>query len=145
VVSDDRRSQVLLAWRQMRRGFSIFLILFFGLGPLSSLIDGSEDANLPPCCRRHGAHHCAMYAQIMAMRAGLAVDRTPRFSAPLTCPLYHGPTFSMLIPAHAMTAAPASIRVGFTRTPVPAFTRLAAFSRPSRAHAGRGPPEANPI
>ena len=55
----------------MRRGFSIFLILFFGLGPLSALIDGSEDASLPPCCRRHGAHHCAMYARIMAMRAGL--------------------------------------------------------------------------
>ncbi len=44
----------------MRRGFSILLILFFGLGPLSAFVDGSEDASLPACCRRHGAHHCAM-------------------------------------------------------------------------------------
>ncbi len=76
----------------MRRGFSIFLILFFGLGPLSALVDGSEDASLPPCCRRHGAHHCAMDAQIMAAMSGAAAPiRTPGFSAPLTCPLYHGP------------------------------------------------------
>ena len=63
----------------MRRGFSIFLVLFFGLGPLSALVDGSEDASLPPCCRRHGAHHCAMYARIMAMRARPALDPTPAF------------------------------------------------------------------
>jgi hypothetical protein len=54
----------------MRRVFSIFLILFFGLGPLSALVEGSDDASLPACCRRLGAHHCAMYAENMAMRAG---------------------------------------------------------------------------
>ncbi len=128
----------------MRRGFSIFLILFFGLGPLSAFVDGSEDAGLPPCCRRHGAHHCAMYAQIMAMRAGRGIDSTPGFSAPLTCPLYHGPTFSMLMAAHALTAAAPKVRVEFTRTPTPAFERAAEFSRPSRTHAGRGPPASNP-
>ena len=124
----------------MRRGFSIFLILFFGLGPLSAFVDGSEDAGLPPCCRRHGKHHCAMYAAIMAMRAGRGIDPTPGYSAPLTCPLYHGPTFSMLMPAHALAAAPASFHPAFTRTLAPAFERMAAFSRPSRAYAGRGPP-----
>jgi hypothetical protein len=124
----------------MRRGFSIFLILFFGLGPLSAFADSSADAGLPPCCRRHGAHHCAMYAQIMAMRAGRGIDPTPSFSAPLTCPLYHGPAFSMLMPAHALTAAPASFHPEFTHTAAPAFERMAVFSRPSRAHAGRGPP-----
>ena len=87
---------------QMRRGFSILLILFFGLGPLSAFVDSSEDAGLPACCRRHGAHHCAMYAEIMAMRAGRGIDPTPSFSASPTCPLYHGPTFSILIPAHAL-------------------------------------------
>ena len=75
----------------MRRGFSIFLILFFGLGPLSAFVDSSQDAGLPACCRRHGAHHCTMYAEIMAMRAGRSIDPTPSFSAPPTCPLYHGP------------------------------------------------------
>jgi len=128
----------------MRRGFSIFLILFFGLGPLSAFVDGSEDAGLPPCCRRHGKHHCAMYAEIMAMRAGRGIDPTPSFSAPLTCPLYHGPAFSMLMPAYALTAAAPKVRGEFTRTSVSAFERMAAFSRPSRAYAGRGPPASNP-
>ena len=86
----------------MRRGFSILLILFFGLGPLSAFVDGNEDAGLPACCRRHGAHHCAMYAEIVAMRAGRGIDPTPSFSASPTCPLYHGPTLSILIPAHAL-------------------------------------------
>jgi len=128
----------------MRRGFSIFLILFFGLGPLSAFIDGSEDAGLPPCCRRHGMHHCAMYAQIMAMRAGRGIDPTPSFSVPLTCPLYHGPAFSMLMPAHALTASPVAFRAEFKRAPAPTLERMAAFSRPSRAHSGRGPPASNP-
>jgi hypothetical protein len=127
----------------MRRGFSIFLILFFGLGPLSAFVDSSGDAGLPPCCRRHGAHHCAMYAQIMAMRAGRGIDPAPGFSAPLTCPLYHGPALSMLVPAHALAAAATSFRAEFKRTPAPAFERMAAFSCPSRAHAGRGPPMAD--
>ncbi|MGO8935596.1 MAG: hypothetical protein ACLPLZ_14850 [Terracidiphilus sp.] len=124
----------------MRRGFSIFLVLFFGLGPLSAFVDSSADAGLPACCRRHGAHHCVLYAQIMAMRAGRGIDPTPGFSAPLTCPLYHGPTFSMLMPAHALAAASANLRAEFTRTPAPRFERMAGFSGPSRAHAGRGPP-----
>jgi hypothetical protein len=128
----------------MRRGLSIFLVLFFGLGPLSALVDGTEDASLPPCCRRHGAHHCAMYAQVMAMRAGLGIDPKPGISAPLTCPLYQGPAFSMLMPAHALTAAPARLRT----EPALAFASPAepspAFARPSLTHAGRGPPEVNP-
>jgi hypothetical protein len=128
----------------MRRGFSIFLILFFGLGPLSAFIDGSEDASLPPCCRRHGAHHCAMYARIMAMREGPRADSRPGFSAPLTCPLYHGPAFSMLMPAFALTAAPARFRTEPTHAFVAAAEQSPAFSRPSLAHAGRGPPQANP-
>jgi hypothetical protein len=128
----------------MRRVSSIFLILFFAVGPLSAFVDGGEDAGLPACCRRHGTHHCAMYAQIMAMRAGRGIDPTPTFSAPVTCPLYHGPTFSMLMPAHALTTAPASFRPAFTRSSAPAFDRPAAFSRTSCAHAGRGPPALNP-
>jgi hypothetical protein len=74
------------------------------------------------------------------MRDSRSIDPTPSFSAPLTCPLYHGPTFSMLMPAHALIVAAAGLRAEFTRTSAPPFERMAAFSRPSRAHAGRGPP-----
>ncbi|MEI9969580.1 MAG: hypothetical protein WDM87_13505 [Terracidiphilus sp.] len=127
----------------MRRVCSIFLILFFAVGPLSAFVDGSEDAGLPPCCRRHGAHHCAMYAQIMAMRAGRGIDLMPGFSAPLTCPLYHGLSFAMLMPAHALAAAPTTVRAEHTLAPAPTFERIVTFSRPSWAYAGRGPPAAN--
>lgn len=132
----------------MRRGCSIFLILFFGLGPLTALAEGTEDAGLPACCRRHGAHHCDMSAQIkdaqtLAMRAGLAVDSTPGFSAPPTCPLYHWPAIFTLMPTHALVAVPPSFRPEFRRAPAPAFERIAVFSRPIHAHAGRGPPIAD--
>ena len=85
-----------------------------------------------------------MYARIMAMRAGLRVDSTPGFSAPLTCPLYHGPTFTMLMPAHALTAAPARFRTEPARAFASPAEQSPAFSRPSLTHAGRGPPEVNP-
>ncbi len=93
----------------MRRGFSIFLIVFFGLGPLSALLEASEDANLAPCCRRHGAHHCAMAMRMAAMMAKTESGSTPVLTAPMSCPLYPGTTFSMLMPAHALTATPASV------------------------------------
>jgi hypothetical protein len=133
----------------MRRCFSIFLILFFGLGPLSALAEGTEDASLPACCRRHGAHHCAGSAQIrdaqvMAMRASMAIDTTPEFSVPSTCPLYHGPALYMLMPAHALAAAPGGFRAGFASAPSPALEQMSAFSRPNSAHAVRGPPASNP-
>jgi hypothetical protein len=128
----------------MRRGFSIFLILFFGLGPLSAMIDGSEDAGLPPCCRRHGAHHCAMYAQIVTMRARFGFDPNPAFEAPSTCPLYHGPVFGMLMPAHALVKAAASFRIRRSPIVAPVFSLPLFSSRPSLTHAGRGPPAANP-
>jgi hypothetical protein len=128
----------------MRRCFSIFLILFFGLGPLLALAEGTEDGGLPSCCRRHGAHHCAMSAQKMDMKASMAVDKTPEFSAPSTCPLYHGPSLYILMPAHALAAVPAGLSSEFTFAAAPASERMVAFSRPTRAHAGRGPPASNP-
>jgi len=129
----------------MRRSFSIFLVLFFALGPLSGLMKGSEDASLPPCCRRHGAHRCAMYAQIMAMRARLALDPGPSASAPSTCPLYPGLKFSLLMPAHAVTAA-AHVAPGWlVQSPTPAVRMISASPVPLLAHAGRGPPAAKLI
>jgi hypothetical protein len=83
-------------------------------------------------------------AQKMAVKASLAVDSTTNFSAPPTCPLYHGPTLYMLMPAHALAAVPASLPSEFALTPAPASEWIAAFSCPIRAHAGRGPPASNP-
>ena len=128
----------------MRRGFSIFLILFFGLGPLSAFISGSEDASLPLCCRRHGAHHCAMYQRILAMRAQQALDPRPTVSDPSTCPNYPGPTFATLMPAHGVTAAMLPATAFWTAQPHAGLPQsTAAISAPLRTHAGRGPPQAN--
>jgi hypothetical protein len=83
-------------------------------------------------------------AQNLAMRASQVVDTTPGFSASSTCPLYHGPALYMLMPAHALAAVSASLFSEFALAPFPAFERIAAFSRPNRAHAVRGPPASNP-
>ncbi len=128
----------------MRRGFSIFLILFFGLGPLSAFIEGSEDASLPPCCRRHGAHHCAMKMRMAAM-AHLLPDSRPGFSVPTTCPNYPGPSIAILMPSHALTAAEASPHTALTRAFTPVFLRAAARQSPIRTYDGRGPPAIQPI
>ena len=128
----------------MRRGFSIYLILFFGLGPLSALLKGSEDAWLPPCCRRHGTHHCAMSMRVAAMRAAMESGTAPMLAAPATCPLYPGMRLGVLAPAHALPAATAPMRCETGRRLIPANTRVIAYSRPSVAHAGRGPPTMDP-
>jgi len=126
----------------MRRGFSIFMILFFGLGPLSAFIDGSEDASLPPCCRRHRAHHCATATRMAAM-VHLPPDPRPAFNVPLTCPNYPGPSITILMPSHALTAAQANPHIPMTRSVARVFARKCVQESPSRAHAGRGPPAAN--
>jgi len=123
----------------MRRGFSIFLILLFGFGPLSAMVDGAEDANLPACCRRNGAHHCAMSVEMMATMSHI-VDPRPSFTAPLTCPYYPGPSITLLTPAHAMTAAAASAQTGWMETRATVPGNAVARSFPSDAHSGRGPP-----
>lgn len=68
---------------RMRRALSILLVLLFGAGPLSFAFNASDEASLPACCRRLGAHHCAMnnqQAQDVAANAALkARSRCPQF------------------------------------------------------------------
>ena len=135
----------LLASHQMRRGFSIFLILFFGLGPLSVFID-SEDANPPPCCRRHGAHHCAMAMRMAAMTAMMrdaASGKMPMVSAPMTCPEYPGLAALFAAPAPALTVAAAGLSVLREQARVALAHYAAPEETPARTHAGRGPPPEN--
>ena len=79
----------------MRRAFSILLVLLFGAGPLSFAFSASDDISLPACCRRHGAHHCAMDGdRSRRMRrairpqgslALLAIPATPRRKNLIVC------------------------------------------------------------
>ena len=128
----------------MRRSFSILLILFFGFGPLSVLID-SEDANLPVCCRRHGAHQCAMANRIGAMTAMMhdaASGKMPMASAPLTCPDYPGLSALFTAPAPALTVAGAGLPVLREQARIALADYAAPQTIPVGIHAGRGPPAA---
>jgi hypothetical protein len=71
---------------QMRRFVSIVFLLLCCLGPLSALLPGSAESQLPACCRRLGAHHCAMAtASEQGSGSGHVV------TAPAHCPQYrHG-------------------------------------------------------
>lgn len=121
----------------VRRIASILLVLLFGLGPVSPLLE-AEDARLPACCRGNGAHHCAMSAALMA-RMLHAEQRTHGFSAPRACPLYRtfldratAAGFALLppVPEHRITARAASS----------APRRLAPHSAPRARQNPRGPP-----
>jgi hypothetical protein len=95
----------------VRRGFSIFLVLFYALGPLTVLSPASEDASLPACCRRDGAHHCAMYMHSMAAMMVVPPGAPPIAKTPSHCPYYpQHPTVRnspVYTPAASSAAAPA--------------------------------------
>src|ERR1700723_613398 len=108
----------------MRRALSISLILFFGFGPLAATLGASDDAGLPACCRRHGAHHCAMSmrmaAAIMDTASGNAI-----FSAPATCPEFPGGAVATTA-SQAMTAESVALPVLLAQPHTPQAARAAA-------------------
>lgn len=124
----------------MRRGFSILLILFFGLGPLAATLEASDDAGLPACCRRNGAHHCAMSME-MAASAQAQPGSTPTVSAPLTCPAYPGSEAAVMGSVLALVTDQTNLPVPAARVYKSAAAPALALSNPSRTHAGRGPPQ----
>jgi hypothetical protein len=125
---------------KMRRILSILLVLAFALGPLAPTLDASEDLSLPPCCRRHGAHHCAMAMRMGPMTENAATGTKPIVSVPLTCPDFPSPTALLTGPSPAILSA-------YLRMPTPVARAQASnarldqlHSRPGTTHAGRGPP-----
>jgi hypothetical protein len=126
---------------QMRRGFSIVLMLVLGLLPLSPLIGGSEDANLPVCCRRHGAHHCSM--NVAAKRAMAAQDRTPAFDASPTCPSYPSAATAICTPPPALGVSTPGVSISAEQAYVAPVAPAAPALTPGNAFAGRGPPAGN--
>ena len=45
---------------EMRRTIALALMMVFSLTLIAPAFGPDADANLPPCCRRHGKHHCMM-------------------------------------------------------------------------------------
>ena len=125
----------------MRRALSIWLLLLFGLGPLAAVLPASDDARLPACCRRNGAHHCAMTAQMAAVLARMmAQDTTPGFTAPATCPNYPGSIVALVTPDAALAASSLSLPGMTARAHAPVAGPANELADPIRTHAGRGPP-----
>jgi hypothetical protein len=109
----SQTAQVVYHHSQMRRTLAIFLVLLFSLAPLAAALDTStgsdDDARLPACCRRHGAHHCEMSAQTAALLATAASGRAIAI-APTTCPAF--PTSLA-----ATVSAPQALAAGALRMP----------------------------
>src|SRR5579863_9501170 len=122
----------------MRRIFSILFVILFGLAPLAATLAG-DNASLPACCRRHGAHQCAMADDAIA-RIFQVASRPPSFTPPSHCPQY--PERGNAAPSPA-PALPQIARAVSTEThsllPLAAST-LAAGSIHLRLPALRGPP-----
>jgi hypothetical protein len=122
----------------MRRAFSILFVLLFGLGPLAVAIDG-DDASLPACCRRHGAHHCVMPDAVLA-RMSQAMLRTPAFSAPSHCPQYPAHGSAAPSPTLALVNTSASVAAGIPQILPLSPTGAKSRSIHLRTPALRGPP-----
>ena len=122
----------------MRRALSIFLILSFWLGPVVAILPAGDESRLPPCCRRHGAHHCALSIR---MRAQIATDDAgkPTFKAPSTCPLFPGYSNVPTAPNPAL-AAETALPLLLPQAHSPAAGRAAARLSQIRTRASRGPP-----
>ena len=127
--------QVVLYDKPVRRLLSIGLILLHGLAPLALLLPASAESRLPACCRRHGAHHCAMMGQMMqaassatSLRAPSRCSEFPTGSAAATAPIDAlSPTVTAVMPILAQPQSPADAE---------ANARLSQI----RTRSGRAPP-----
>ena len=122
----------------MRRWISVSLVLFFGLWPLTGALEASDDSRLPACCRRHGAHHCAMSMQI----AKALPDGMPAVTAPMYCPLFPGLLAGLWAPAPALAAPMAGLPALLERVVSLVAGGADARMRAVSIDAGRGPPAA---
>jgi hypothetical protein len=126
----------------MRRGLPLFLIALLGLWPLAGLTAASDESRLPPCCRRHGAHHCAM---AMAARARLRPTAVPLLEAPATCPNYPRTMNGASAPTVALaTAAIRWATAPLTEAALPTGSVVAVQGQ-ILLPVGRGPPEIFPV
>ena len=124
----------------MRRGLSIFFVLFYGLGSLMAIVDTGAESRLPACCRRHGAHHCAM-SDAMRTRMVQASSGSARvLTAPAHCPLYPADSGAITAPVYALAASPTGQPIELAQLHVYSLCSAAARTSRIRTHTDRGPP-----
>jgi hypothetical protein len=123
----------------MRRPLAILMVLFFALGPLQGVLEASDAARLPACCRRNGAHHCAMSENMMAALER-AMSSSPAFTASATCPSFPGFALGFSTPSHALLASDAALPVLLEQAYSPIHASSDARLAPVCPRAGRAPP-----
>ncbi|HWG22333.1 MAG TPA: hypothetical protein VG225_17545 [Terracidiphilus sp.] len=117
----------------MRRPLSIVIVALFFLAPLSVLLPGDTDAQVPACCRRNGKHHCAM----MAAGSVQPVFGTHQLTAPSRCPLYRSGTLAVT-PVFAIFHAPSAANPASTRLASARSSAVTVYR--ARIASSRGPP-----
>jgi len=127
----------------MRRALCTLLILLFWLGPFAELLPASAESRLPPCCRRHGAHHCSMSSGIASRSARASSVSSPELTSSAHCSKYPGSMATSTEPVEALAAFPARFPVLLTEDYSPAALRAAAQLSVFRTRADRGPPVSN--
>jgi hypothetical protein len=122
----------------MRRAVGVFLILLFGLGPLAEALPANAESRLPPCCRRHGAHHCVMAARIA--QAQSLPHSAPAFAPPATCPSYPGALAASTATVDALSGNATGLPTLLEQPLSAATHRLAPRQNQLLTRPNRGPP-----
>jgi hypothetical protein len=132
----------------MKRLLSILLALILGLAPslmalpagALTLIAGNRDeANLPACCRRNGAHHCHMNAEQMRRMMAASSGETT-LGAPSCCPSYPRSVATSVSSEHALVASVGGQSTLLVERRTPQSSRAAALISARRTWPKRGPP-----
>ncbi|MES2393172.1 MAG: hypothetical protein V4555_16135 [Acidobacteriota bacterium] len=118
----------------MRRLLALLLLATFGLPVVAQALTLTRDpdANLPICCRRHGAHHCTMNQG--------RTQNAPAFS--IQCPSF--PRTAATAPVGTNAGLTISAQATFAHTFALAATPRAATPRRltrERSRHKRGPPQ----
>jgi hypothetical protein len=100
----------------MRRTICAFVILLLSLGPLAATLPASNESRLPICCRRHGAHHCAMSTEITAKLSQASSSFPPAFTSPEHCPYYPGYVAATVGPVQALVFSWPGLPILFAHT-----------------------------
>lgn len=127
----------------MRRSLCAVLILLFWLGPLAEVLPASAESRLPACCRRHGAHRCAMSDAMASISRRASSGSAPALTAPAHCSSYPGNVLATTGPIEALLASSTALPVLLATAHSPAAVRAGAYLRELGARANRGPPVSN--
>lgn len=127
----------------LRRTFCTILILILGVGPLALVFPANSDLRLPACCRRHGAHHCAMSAEGASMLVRASSGHLPALTNRTQCPCFPDSIAASPVTVHALVAQQFCLPAPEAAPHSPAIRRATVHDTVLRSSGSRGPPASN--